>query len=295
MNYELYHDESKVDGFWHGILLVPADNKLRLVKFLINARNNSDYSKPLAIKRLRGKGSKYYCARAWISIGVAAMASQLGNETISYYTGLRGDQAISRFPGIIGSKFILFHDKDNLSKMSDLLDYGGKVETTFRMGLKGGMHFLGSELEPIRIIKMHFDGYEHYRRHIDRDRIINRLNGLRSYCDIDGKDDLIDERTSNHEKECSQSYDDCQLLQLTDVLIGSFRTVLDKPTQDVHINLSAPVKSIIDRYRKGYARMQNSRWKNSFCMSQSCLNELNGWQFNNFNEIQDDQQLVLFD
>ena len=23
MDYELYHDESKVDGYWHGILLVP--------------------------------------------------------------------------------------------------------------------------------------------------------------------------------------------------------------------------------------------------------------------------------
>jgi hypothetical protein len=27
MDYELYHDESKVDGFWHAMLLVPIEKK----------------------------------------------------------------------------------------------------------------------------------------------------------------------------------------------------------------------------------------------------------------------------
>jgi len=31
MDFELYHDESLVDGFWHGMLLVPIDAKQKLI------------------------------------------------------------------------------------------------------------------------------------------------------------------------------------------------------------------------------------------------------------------------
>ncbi len=35
--FELYHDESKVAGYWHGILLVPEAEKARLVGLLCTA------------------------------------------------------------------------------------------------------------------------------------------------------------------------------------------------------------------------------------------------------------------
>jgi hypothetical protein len=157
-------------------------------------------------------------------------------------------------------------------------DYGSKVETTFRMGLKGGLHFLGNDKKPIHIARMHFDGYKHYCRHIDQARIIGRLNGLREYCSVAEGKDVIDDRSSDHREQHSQAYEDCQLLQLTDLLIGCFRTVLGRETQNIHIVISRPVKAIIDRYFQGYARMQNSRWRNSFCMSQ-CYLESGKWNF----------------
>jgi len=296
MSYELYHDESKEDGFWHGILLVPINKKIVLLDYLAQARKNSSYYKPIGIKKLKRRGPKYYCARSWISVAVSAMATKSGNDGLPYYTGLRGEKAVAVFHNRIGIKFILFREIDNLAKMSDILDFGGKVETTFRMGLKGGLHLLGNERESIRVVRMHFDGHQHYRRNIDKDRIIKRIYGLRGYCHIDDTDDLIDDRTSNHEKDDSQSYDDCQLLQLTDLLIGCFRSVLDKPLQDIHKDLSGPIRAIIGRYKEGYARMQNSRWRNSFCMSQCYLNENEEWDFNAFDkQNESSQQLQLFD
>ena len=162
--------------------------------------------------------------------------------------------------------------------MKGYIDHASKVETTFRMGLKGGLHFLGNEDEPIHITNIHFDGYKHLKRHIDVHRIFDRINGLRDYCSISSDSNIIDDRTSNHDKEDSQSYEDCQLLQLTDLMVGSFRTVLSASTKEIHTRLSYPIKYLVDRYEKGFARMQNSRWKNSFCMSE-CYLENGKWVF----------------
>lgn len=192
----------------------------------------------------------------------------------------RGQKTYHLLRDKIGAKFILFCERDNLSKMTGHIDNASKVETTFRMGLKGGIHFLGAKEDPIRIEQIHLDGHEHHRRHIDKDRIVGRIEGLRDYCRISTRSDLIDDRSSDHRRDDSQDYDDCQLLQLTDLMIGSFRSVIRTPSKELHFRLAHPVKSLIDRYIQGYARMQKSRWRNSFCMSE-CYLEDGSWKFGN--------------
>ena len=137
----------------------------------------------------------------------------------------------------------------------------------------------GSEDDPIRINSIHFDGCKHYRRNIDRRRIVERLTGLRDYCSISSASDVIYDGSSYHGRDDAQSYDDCQLLQLTDLLIGCFRSILIQPTRDLHRTIAYPIESLIQRYSKGYARMQQSKWKSSFCMSE-CHLEQDKWVFN---------------
>ena len=173
--------------------------------------------------------------------------------------------------------------------------YAEKVETTFRMGLKGGLNFLATEDVPIIVTKIHFDGYEHYQRHIDKKRIIERLDNLKSCCSIIDNDNLIDDRTSNHTKDNSQDYDDCQLLQLTDILIGGMRTLLGHHTQNIHKDLAFSAKLPLDAYKRGYAGFRNSRWFGSFCMSQCKI--VNGqWQFSELEIMPNtkNEQLELF-
>ena len=261
MDYELYHDESKEGGFWHGMLLVPIDKKHKLLGLLYQAREDTNYTEPISIKKVKAQNRIYDCADSLVQIGVASLMSRTKGQPHPIFLGKRdrGKKQYSLFEGVIGAKFILLCERDNLKEMSSHPDYGSKVETTFRMGLKGGLHLIGNPDEGIHIEKMHFDGHEHYARHLDRDRIVGRLVGLRNYCSISSSDDLIDDRTGNHKKDNCQKYDDCQLLQLIDLLIGCFRTVLGTATRPIHTNLSYPVKIIVDRYREGYARMQNSR------------------------------------
>ena len=289
MDYELFHDESQISGYWHGILLLPVDKKSELVNLLEISRKNSKYEYPISLKNIQKKGSLYGCAFSWITIGVAALASRFKNEPPCIYLGdrVKGHRVYSRLPNVIGAKFILFSERDCHELMFNYPDHASKVETTFRIGLKGGLHYLGNEEDPIKIVKMHFDGYKHYRRHIDIDRIVNRLNGLRNYCSISDDRNLIDDRSSNHRNFGSQAYEDCQFLQLTDLLVGSFRTYLGQKTNDCHLELAIPVLQIIKRMQSGYARMKNSRWSHGVCMSQ-CHLESGRWVFNTLSlEIND--------
>jgi hypothetical protein len=280
MEYELYHDESQEGGYWHGMLLVPAPTKVQLIAMLQLARTNTNYHQPLSLKKVYRKGRVYSCADAWIQIGVSALMSRSKGRLHQLSMGMRpkGRWEYSLFEGTIGAKFVVFRERDRHSTMAGHPDRASKIETTLRMGLKGGLHFFGSDCAPIRIAKMHFDGYEHYGRHLDRERIIERLTGLREYCSIDPRPDLIDDRTSDHTRKDSQEYDECQLLQLTDLLIGCFRTVLGPQTSEIHGELAYPVKELVKKYQEGPARMRNSRWCNSMCISQ-CYLENQVWKF----------------
>ena len=289
MNYELYHDESKVAGYWHGILLIPTISKKRLLELLQYARINTCYLNAIALKKVKKKNSKVYTlASAWINIGVAALIQDFKGKNYSSFFGRyeKGRQIPEQFRDKLKCKFILFRERDNHMKMELHKDYGSKVETTFRIGMKGGLHLLGNLENPINIVKIHFDGHEHYQRNIDKNRIIERLNDLKDFCSIDKRDNIIDDRTSDHSQKDSQDYDDCQILQLTDLLVGGFRTRLGQCTRDLHMELTYPIKQLTDAYLKGYARMKNSRWFNGFCISQCYLENVH-WVFEEINYVYD--------
>jgi len=279
MDYELYHDESLEDGYWHGMLLVPVSKKQEFLELLSRARKNTRFFDKLGIKKVDRRGRIYDCASAWTQIGIACLRSKLGNEKLSIFLGKEKGKPIIEYVESFGMKFILFRERDSHKELSGYSDHAAKIETTFRFGLKGGLHFLGSDENPITITKIHFDGYEHYHRHIDKDRIVKRIYGLREYCKIDYSI-LIDDRRSNHNDPLSQDCEDCQFLQLTDILIGCFRTALGYKTRDIHVQLALPIKQwLLNRYNRGYAGMKNSRWFSSFVLSQCYLNSKGEWNF----------------
>ncbi len=280
MDYDLYHDESKLDGYWHGMLLVPKPKRQWMLDRLADARANARYSEPLGIKRVRKENRVFDCAKSWLTVAIASMRSTAGGEPVPIYLGKskRGVPQYRLVEEAPGAKFILFRESDAHQEMTSHPDHASKIETTFRIGLKGGLHFLGSEQKSIWIDSLHFDGHEHLKRNVDASRIIGRLEGLRSYCHIPDKSDILHDGSSDHRRPDAQSYDDCQFLQLTDLLVGSFRTVLLGATNDLHLRVAYPVESLVLRYQEGYARMKNSRWWSSFCMSQ-CHLEDDHWVF----------------
>lgn len=296
-SYELYHDESMEKGYWHGILLVPMEKKGFLLDYLEQVRRNTSYDDPLSIKKVKRKNRVFDCATSWVQIGLGFMRSRTKTQPFPVSLGKQGRQRIfvNLPPEATKLKFILFRERDNHETMTGYPDRASKIETTFRFGIKGGMHFLGSDDQPIHIEKMHFDGHKHHLRHLDHDRIVGRLQGLREYCSISERADIIDDRSSDHRVERGQSYEDCQLLQLTDLLIGSFRTALGIATRNIHKELAHLPRELILDYQKGYARMRNSRWFNSFWLSE-CYLQNDRWQFKTLEILgsDTDKQLSLF-
>lgn len=305
MDYDLYHDESQKGGYWHGILLVPRINRRKFLNSLKLIRDEIDYPYPIAFKGLKQKGLKFNCVKSCLQLGVGSFMQYYKNEPYVVSTEKRNYSIddkrrcinykkiliINSNKKIIGSKFILFRDRNTHTKVGNgYPDFASKIETTLRMGLVGGVHYLGDKDNPIHIKSIHFDGHEHYGRNIDKKRIIDRICGLRNYCSFD-EDILIDDRTSKHNKSNSQEYDDCQFLQLTDILIGAFRTILDFAKNDIQKEVSFPVKEIINKQQVGYKRMKNSRWFGSFCMSE-CWIKNDRWNFGNF-KSEDNQQIKL--
>lgn len=286
MEYELYHDESLEGGYWHGMLLVPVEKKITFLNLLDDARRNAQYFAKLGIKNVKEKGHIYNCAFAWAQIAVCCLRSNTKCQSQYAFTGRR-EKGNFLYKNIdcFGMKFVLFRVRDNHDQLTGFHDPTSKIETTFRFGMKGGLHFLGSHENPIEITKIHFDGHEHYGRHIDKHRIVDRIYGLREYCSILNKDNLIDDRHSNHKKTGCQDYADCQFLQLTDILIGCFRTSFGYKTKDIHCELARPIMGLVKKSSKGYARMRNSRWFNSYVTSQ-CYLENGQWIFEGIDRCQ---------
>ncbi|MBI9050848.1 MAG: hypothetical protein JEZ00_15615 [Anaerolineaceae bacterium] len=263
------------------MLLVPVDIKDCLVKQLSVVSKNTNYKTKIGIKNVKKIGRIYDCANSWVQIGVASLRSKEKSLAHPIFMGEldHGRKKYTFYPKKChGAKFILFCEKDKHNLMKHYPDHASKIETTFRMGFTGGIHYLGNENNPIHIEKIHFDGHEHYHRNLDKNRIINRIISLRSYCSISDRNDLIDDRSSDQNKSNSQDYEDCLLLQLTDLLIGCSRTILGEYTREIHKSLSLPLKAIFDRYREGPARMKNSRWENSLCLSR-CYLDVDHWEF----------------
>ena len=279
MDYELYHDESLEGGYWHGMLLVPLTSKPDFAKLLQTARLNTRHHEKIGIKNVVRKGPIYSLASAWAQIGAVGLRSSTKGRAEPVFLGGH-EKGAPRYEktDLHGLKFILFRERDAHKHLTGFRDHASKIETTFRFGIKGGLHLLGSDENPIHITRIHFDGHQHHQRHIDQERIVARLGSLRKYCTISRRQDLIDDRHSDHRRPEGQEPEDCQFLQLTDILIGCFRTSLGFQTRTIHGELARPIQTLVDKYHEGYARMKKSRWANSFAISQ-CYLENGKWVF----------------
>lgn len=220
-NYSLYHDESNKDGYWHGILLIPNSKKDQFFTILKSVRNKIGYFEKISFKDIDGSGLKFNLADNWLQMALGFLRSKPNRQ--KYHVHNWNDMVdesdnyspyISLDPGLMGAKFILFRVKDDHQKMTYFRDRVCKVETTMRMGIAGGIHFLGNPDNPIHIEKIYLDGYQQNNRHADVNRIVDRIYGLRDYCSFSPRENLIDDRSSNPKSGEHQELIDCELLML---------------------------------------------------------------------------------
>jgi hypothetical protein len=292
MVYDLYHDESQESGYWHGMLLVPRSTRPALLRYLSTIRTNTNKQEPMTLKGLRDTGAQFRCIRGWINVGIHAMLQTFKGKAAFVENGVqtRGVYFV-RLERPIGARFILFRVRDGHHSMEGFPDYAAKIETTFRMGLKGGLHLFRNHTSELTIGSFHFDGHKHYGRHVDPARILYGLRNLRSGVRIQ-EDFGFNDGSSDHRLSDGQPYDDCQLLQLTDLLVSGFRTVLGNASNPVQAEVALGLKELATKWNRGYAGFKNSRWFGGFCLSE-CWLDSEEWTFGDIRKESQVSQLRI--
>lgn len=291
MDYDLFHDESRVTGRWHGMLLIPHNYKLEILRLLRLARAFSGYQGPIGFKNLNLRNARYHCALAWVSIAVAALRSRTGDINCPIFLGKVGHYELH--PQCWGAKFILFREDANYAGANVNPDYGKCNEINDKLDCtKNGGHALGEPERFVIIKRLVFDSRKHFKRHLNRDSIILKLMGLKDHFCVS---DVFHDVPSNHSNLPFDYYSDCQFMQLTDLLIGCFRTALGLQISNIRHELALPAIDLIRTVRSGKEGLKISRWRDSLWVCQCHLQD-GKWIFEtlNFSELDKHGQLDIF-
>jgi len=291
MLYNIYHDESKKEAYWHVFLFVPVEQRTVIHKRLQEARINTSCKKTkLSFKKLKN-GPSIHCARVWLSILSSSLQQKHKNRMEPYFTGLndkdpRGSRTNShcaQFSQPPRCKVALFRQLNKHLDMAGHFDDLSKIETTFRMALQGAAHFLFDENSPIVVRNIFIDGERHYkrehRRAFDKNKVLSKLDSrFREYCAFHQDCNIEGERLDIIDRE---------FLDLADIFLGAFRLGVLRPTIDCcktqkerdNYPLCDYISCVIEKLQRGKARMKNSRFKKFGTFSSAYIDDYDEWVF----------------
>jgi hypothetical protein len=301
--YDIYHDESQEESYWHGFLFVPRISRQYLLDLLMKARGNINWQYPISFKeigRRQGTGSpKTRLVSSWLTIGLAALQQQkFHNLPVAFSLGGSPPECKLRIERPIRCKFVIFKEKDKHEKMFYGLSALACIETTFRMGIKGGVHRLFSDNEPIIIGNIFIDGDRHYIKRFGRRLDVNRslrrfAKEKRPYVSFIRGAKLIPQRSNHNKIKLWQNPDDIKLLQLCDFLLGGVRFHSYCPdSRKIKYKISWPCKKLLEHDQDSPARMKESRFYNGFLLDEAWLED-DRWQFGQLNIGKDEADEVL--
>jgi len=230
-----------------------------------------------------------------LQVGVAALIQDFKGLGYSTPTGADGQWAeYLPFTQLIGARFVLFRVRGGLVSLNFCRDYAARVETTFRIAFKGGSTMFSREGDEMCIRSLHFDGHEHYHRRLDLRRILRDVGNPPSRVHLHDEIEFQDD-SSDHRAASAQAYDDCQLLQLTDILVSGFRAVLaDATAAEAHRQVSRPLSELVAKWNRGRKGFSNSRWSNGFCIGEGYIED-GQWEFGSIEPNYEVPQTKLFE
>lgn len=287
--YDIYHDESKEESYWHGFLFVPRSGRRYLLGLLIKARGNIKFYKEISYKDIRRTDrptrKRPALVESWTSIALAALQQQkLLKLPTPFHLGGNPKEYIARLNKLIKCKFVVFKERDKHRKMFSGLDGLACIETTFRMGIKGGIHRLFNENNPIIVGNVFIDGDKHYIREYGRKFDVKRslrrfAIERRSYVNFLRSSKLIPQHSNHNKIKPHQKIEDSYFLQLCDILIGGVRFHSFCPDScNIKYRISLPCRELLSRAPNKYFRTRESRFFNGFTLGEAYL-ESGNWEF----------------
>jgi len=272
----IFHDESKDVNrcIWaHAIFFMPEGSyrnlldKLWSIRWKYNCMDKKFHFADISGRKLcAADGSK--AIKEWIEIAVEALKTKnsIFNPPLECKLGI-----------------IFFDSSCNLSlykgnkKEEKFLRY---FETLLRMILKCCAHTFYDENNRLEIKGIITDG-KPWHRPLNEMRILSRLmKESRDYVDI-AKNAYIESIISDHKSNDCKDVEKAQLLQLTDLLLGSvifscFRKIVYGRKREKIIR---PVKCMLDKVKRGKNFRYSSHYK-TFVLSKARI-EKGEWKFEN--------------
>lgn len=287
-NYEIWHDENRNENrYWHGLLFVPVKNKDKLIKVLktVKSKNSIKENDELKFAKCFKKNKKALAISDNISVFSHILKVKNIKEVL--YQRSKKERYLKEYPEYLvlcenfGCKFGLLMIDDNMSTMYKM-DYGKKVETTFRFIVKCCLNsmFKGRE---INITKIIFDGYEHNNKSPDIHRLFGK--GLNENIHID-KDIEIDVRNRKERDD-----DSGIAVDFVDNIIGALEAKITEKNDPNKV--LQPLDELYHRIVENKIFVnKSSRWHKSIKCSQVVF-EKGGIVFKNLPD-QSKEQFKLF-
>ena len=289
--YNIFYDECKEDGYWHCFLFVPQNKINYLFQLLNKPRVKFKYTNFIHYKKIRAN-AKYKAPRCqviqtWLYILNYILQQQKLDAPIYW-----GQKNYEKMTSILGAKLSVFRQKENHRDMFDKMSYQAKVEATFRMGLKSGLHFLFSNEIPI-IDKVYVDFKEEdFNKYFDEINLFHRIkNETKSNIKYSSNSQFIPINKDDYKFDCPIS----TIMQFVDVIIGSLRNYIEQQVEfKARFKVSRILDDLIIKDTSNYARMKNSRFFRGFSITDAFIK--NGlWEFEQIKKNIDDLQISIFD
>lgn len=280
--YDIYHDESREESYWHGFLFVPRSKREYLLSLLRKSREGVNWHKPISFKdignRTGPRSPRVRLAESWLNISLASFQQQkLSILPTSFCICGSPQKYFLKLNELIKCKFVVFKERDNHKKMFAGLSKQERIETTFRMGIKGGVHRLFNKKNPITIGNVFIDKFGYG---FDVNRSLRRFaREKREYVSFLKDSKLIQQHSDHRKIRKNQNSNDSQFLQLCDILIGAVRFHSYCPDRrKIKYKISWPCKILLERDTNNEFRMKQSRFFNSFTLGETWLED-RSWQF----------------
>lgn len=284
--YDIYHDESREESYWHGFLFVPRSQRQYLLGLMQRSLIGAKWKDIISFKDIRGGlrcgSSRVQLVESWLSIALASIQQhKLTELPTPFFICSKPREYYLRPERLIKCKFVVFKERDNHEKMFRGLSKMKKIEITLKMGAMGGIHKLFNEREPIEIGNIFIAefGYPQNLKKALQNFAKYLVQNKRNYVSF-SKDAKIIIQDSDHKKiKSSQNPEDSHFLQLCDIFLGGLRHHSYCPKiNSIKYKVSHPCRLLLNHDINNYARMRESRFFYGFTFGEAWLENEN-WQF----------------
>lgn len=314
MEYDIYHDESKEDWYWHCFLFVPKNTREIVLKELKRVRNNIKWKIHFCELNRWDNESRINTCKSLLSILVSSLQQVDKNKMESFYLKTQKKNNFSKeemrkyweywnFKTSPKFKISIFYQENNHEDMW-WVDKLTNIETSFRMWLQWAKHFLFNDDNKIIVDWVYLDWFRHYPNdsifkrdfNIEKVKLKLKINS-RSYVSFSDDFHIIDWK---------ENEDDKLFLEVIDLFIWIVRLKYLSTTNEIDLNdkrliLWDEVKELFNKLNWWSVRMKNSRY-NKFWSFSSWRIENDKWVFEeinfkiikNQNKIFNEKILTLF-